>query len=72
MTDHPENTIGPARFLVENLNLLPKGRALDVAMGYGRNAVFLAQAGFEVEGVDISPEGAAAALKAAKEAGVYF
>jgi tellurite methyltransferase len=70
MTDHPENAIGPARFLMENLSLLPKGRALDVAMGYGRNAVFLAQAGFEVEGVDISPEATAGALKAAKEAGV--
>lgn len=70
MTDHPENTIGPARFLVENVDLLPRGRALDVAMGYGRNAVFLARAGFEVEGVDISPEATAGALKAAKEAGV--
>jgi len=52
------------------MDLLPKGRVLDIAMGYGRNAVFLARAGFEVEGVDISPEAAAGALEAAKEAGV--
>ncbi|MCF8144639.1 MAG: methyltransferase domain-containing protein [Deltaproteobacteria bacterium] len=70
MTDHEEKTMGPARFLVEHLDLLPRGRVLDIAMGYGRNAVFLARAGFEVEGVDISPEAAAGALKAAKEAGV--
>jgi len=52
------------------MGVLPKGRGLDLAMGYGRNAVFLALAGFEVEGVDISPEATAGALKAAREAGV--
>ncbi len=47
---------GPARFLVENLDLLPeRGKALDVAMGTGRNALFLASLGYEVTGVDISP-----------------
>src|SRR5277367_4823949 len=33
----------PAPFLVQNLALLPVGRALDVAMGEGRNSVFLAK-----------------------------
>jgi tellurite methyltransferase len=70
MTDHHEHTRGPSRFLVENINLLPKGRVLDVAMGSGRNGVFLALAGFEVEGIDISPEATAGALKAAQKAGV--
>jgi tellurite methyltransferase len=70
MTDQHEHTSGPDQFLVENMRLLPKGRALDVAMGCGRNAVFLARAGFEVEGVDISPEATVGALKAAQEAGV--
>jgi len=46
----------PAQFLVENIDLLPKGKALDLAMGNGRNAVYLAKMGFEVEGVDISAE----------------
>lgn len=47
---------GPAKFLVKNAGLLPKGRVLDIAMGDGRNAIFLAALGFQAEGVDISPE----------------
>jgi len=70
MTDPDEETFGPARFLVENVHLLPRGRALDVAMGSGRNAVFLAGIGYDVEGVDISLEATNRALKAAKKAGL--
>lgn len=33
-----------------------RGRALDVATGTGRNAVFLAENGFEVDAVDVSRE----------------
>ena len=43
-----------AVLLRENAQLLKDGKALDVAMGTGSNAVFLAAHGFEVEGVDIS------------------
>jgi len=47
---------GPARFLVEHMELLPAaGSALDVAMGTGRNALYLASRGYEVTGIDISP-----------------
>lgn len=38
---------------------LPKGRALDLACGNGRNALYLAEMGFTVDAVDIAP----AALK---------
>src|SRR2546426_12786316 len=31
------------------------GRALDIAAGKGRNAIFLAERGFDVEAIDISP-----------------
>lgn len=65
----------PSPFLVDNVNLLPSGRggrALDLAMGYGRHAVFMARCGFDVEGIDISPEAVAGALKAAQKAGVYL
>ncbi len=34
---------------------IPRGRALDVACGKGRNALFLAERGFDVTAVDISP-----------------
>ncbi len=55
---------------MENVGLLPRGRVLDVAMGSGRNAVFLAENGFEVEGVDVSPEAVENALKLAYASGV--
>jgi len=65
-----ERDFKPAQLLVENLDLLPKGRALDVAMGNGRNAVYLATKGFEVEGIDISPEAVSSALERAQKDGV--
>jgi tellurite methyltransferase len=65
-----ESKITPARFLVENIDLLPRGRALDVAMGSGRNAVFLAKMGFSVEGVDINPEAIKESLELARREGV--
>ena len=65
-----EHTSEPSQFLVENLEILPRGRALDVAMGSGRNAIYLAKSGFEVEGVDVSPESVSAALSASGKAGV--
>jgi tellurite methyltransferase len=64
------NDLEPAQFLVENIELLPKGRALDVAMGGGRNAIYLAKMGFEVEGVDVSPEAVRSALESARRVGV--
>lgn len=48
----------PAAFVVEALNQIrgqvPRGRALDIAAGEGRNAAFLAQKGFHVEALDFS------------------
>ncbi|MEC4678745.1 MAG: methyltransferase domain-containing protein [Nitrospirota bacterium] len=42
----------PAPLLVNNLSHLPKGRALDFACGYGRNAFFLAKNTYTVDGFD--------------------
>jgi 2-polyprenyl-3-methyl-5-hydroxy-6-metoxy-1,4-benzoquinol methylase len=47
--------------------LLPKGRALDIATGKGCNAIFLAERGFQVVGIDISPVGLAMAHRASQE-----
>ena len=44
----------PLAFLKEQWGRLRKGKALDLAMGEGRNAVFLAQQGFPVVGFDVS------------------
>ncbi len=57
----------PVPFLTQNIHLLPKGRALDIAMGEGRNGVYLATQGFEVVGLDISPKGLAKAHQLAEQ-----
>jgi 2-polyprenyl-3-methyl-5-hydroxy-6-metoxy-1,4-benzoquinol methylase len=67
---HIHGNLEPAQFLVDHVGLLPKGRALDIAMGGGRNAVYLAGLGFTVEGVDISPGAVAIARQLAKDRGV--
>ena len=72
MGDIHENSIAPAQFLAENVDLLPGGRVLDIAMGAGRNAIYLAKMGFEVEGIDISPEAITVALESAEEGGVMI
>ena len=57
-------------FLKRHISLLPKGKALDIATGEGRNAIFLSQNGFDVEAVDISKMGLRKARKLAEEMGV--
>jgi len=57
----------PIPFLVDNVHLLPKGKVLDIAMGEGRNGVYLATQGFEVLGLDISEKGLAKAHNLAKK-----
>ncbi len=54
MSDNRHYSVEPASFLVESIELLPRGRVLDVACGNGRNALYLAQRGYAVEGVDRS------------------
>jgi dihydroneopterin aldolase len=46
----------PARFLIQQLHRLPKGRVLDVAAGSGRNALYLASHGFQVDALDRDEE----------------
>lgn len=57
----------PISFLVDNVHLLPKGKVLDIAMGEGRNGVYLATQGFEVLGLDISEKGLTKAHKLAEK-----
>lgn len=70
MVHHDPQSFEPADFLKACLPLLPRGRALDVAMGNGRNALLLAANGFDVEGVDRSREAVDVALREASARGL--
>jgi tellurite methyltransferase len=63
----------PSEWLVENRALLTgsgQRRALDVACGDGRNALYLAQLGFDVVAADVSDVAIAALRAAAAERGL--
>ena len=63
-------TAEPNRFLVAETEGLAVGRALDLACGEGRNAVWLAERGWEVTGVDFSQVGLDKAARLAEQRGV--
>lgn len=60
----------PNDFLRENAQQIPKGKILCLAEGEGRNAVWLAQQGYEVTAVDSSKIGLQKAEQLALERGV--
>ena len=55
----------PNKLLVDTIKGRKPGTALDVAMGQGRNAIYLASQGWKTTGVDISDEGMRQARDAA-------
>jgi SAM-dependent methyltransferase len=66
----PRFNTQPNRLLAETVRGLAPGRALDIHMGQGRNALFLAARGWDVTGFDFSAEGVRVAREAAARAGV--
>ena len=61
----------PSALLIENRALLPTGGcALDIAMGNGRNALYLASLGFQVTGVDVSRVAVALSREKAERLGL--
>jgi 2-polyprenyl-3-methyl-5-hydroxy-6-metoxy-1,4-benzoquinol methylase len=60
----------PNHLLTEAIKGVKPGKALDVEMGQGRNAVFLAEQGWDVTGIDFSPKALSLAKEHAREAGV--
>jgi SAM-dependent methyltransferase len=61
----------PCEWLASNANLLgTAGRALDLAMGEGRNAIYAASLGYDVLGVDISDIGVRRANDLAHQRGL--
>ena len=63
-------TATPNRFLVTEVDGLRPGAALDVGCGEGRNAVWLAEQGWRVTGVDFSRVGLDKARRLAEARGV--
>lgn len=62
----------PSAYLEANVGTLNRGRALDLACGAGRNALFLAAVGFEVDAVDISNVALERASASAAERGLQI
>lgn len=60
----------PNRFVERELAALPPGRALDLACGEGRNALWLASLGWEVRGLDFSTVAIERGAQRAAEAGL--
>lgn len=69
MPDHSEIK-EPAPLLVRVADGLHRGKALDLAMGSGRNALYLAGLGFSVEGLDRDPDSVSACRRAAEARGL--
>ena len=63
-------TAEPNRFLAAEAADLPPGRALDLACGEGRNAVWLAEREWDVTAVDFSQVGLEKGARLAEERGV--
>ena len=61
---------GPNRFVTEDVTALAAGRAIDLGTGEGRNAIWLAERGWQVTAVDFSAVGLARAGLMAAERGV--
>lgn len=61
---------GPNRFVEEELRGLAPGRAADLGAGEGRNAIWLAEQGWDAVAVDFSPVGLEKARELAERRGV--
>jgi tellurite methyltransferase len=65
-----ENRPHPTALLAQWLPRLPRGQALDIACGAGRNALFLAAHGYAVTALDISAVALERGRHAAREQGL--
>ncbi len=53
-TNRSDKLLSPEKSVVENISFFKNGTVLDIACGDGRNALFFAQKGFKVTGIDFS------------------
>lgn len=68
--EQPSFNTEPNAFLVAMAKTLKPGRALDVGMGQGRNAIYLAKQGWDVTGFDPADRALARAQELAAKQGV--
>jgi len=69
--DSSPDDVGVASvWLTQHIARISPGYALDIACGKGRHSIFLAQQGFDVDAVDVSPVGINLAQRAAQSSGV--
>jgi SAM-dependent methyltransferase len=68
--EKPAFNTNPNAFLVEMVKGRAPGAALDVGMGQGRNAIYLAQQGWQVTGFDPAEKAVAQANATARQLGV--
>ncbi|MDO6563199.1 class I SAM-dependent methyltransferase [Amphritea sp. 1_MG-2023] len=62
----------PNDFLAEQAYRIPQGSVLCLAEGEGRNAVYLAQKGYQVHAIDLSPVGRDKAMSLALKTGTHI
>ncbi len=62
--------LSPSPLLIKKIEEVPVGKALDLGVGEGRNALFLALKSFQVTGIDVSPKSIEKFLDLAKERGL--
>ncbi|HUK18509.1 MAG TPA: methyltransferase domain-containing protein [Bryobacteraceae bacterium] len=70
--EKPRFNINPNAFLVEMAEGRKPGTALDVGMGQGRNAIWLAQQGWSVTGFDPADKAVALANQTASKLGLHL
>jgi len=70
--EKPAFNTNPNAFLMEIAKGRKPGTALDVGMGQGRNAIWLAQQGWDVTGFDPAEKAVALALDNARKLGVHL
>lgn len=66
----PWDQTNPPPEVIDLVTNLPVGRALDLGCGYGRSSIYLAQQGWQVDGVDFVDQAIQEATVRAIQAGV--
>ncbi len=75
MAEKPANArfrVTPSRWLTESVRGIKPGKALDLGMGQGRNALFLSRQGWDVTGIDMASVAIEQAKAQASQLGIKY